>query len=143
MLRPEGLPRLYAMASHWISYLENATFPGGCFFAAASAEFDDRPGIIRDRIASITRRWRESLKSEADRARELDHIDREAEPALLAFQLHAFLQEANWAYQLLADDASFEHARTAAQSLLRSVATPEGIRMTKERRSVAASIMRS
>lgn len=136
--QPEGLPRLYAMESNWIDYVQDGTFRGGCFFAAASAEFDGRPGPIRERIASLTKYWRESLESEAVRALELGHIDEETDPALLAFQLHAFLQEANWAYQLLGDRVAFEQARAATQGLLRRLATPEGIRKTKERRVVAA-----
>ena len=136
--RPEGLPRLYAMESNWIDYVQDGTFRGGCFFAAASAEFDGRPGPIRERIASLTKYWRELLETEAARALELGHVDRQTDPALLAFQLHAFLQEANWAYQLLGDRGAFEQARAATQGLLRRLATPEGIRKTKERRVVAA-----
>ncbi len=136
--QPAGLPRLYAMESYWISYVQNETFRGGCFFSAASAEFDGRPGPIRERIASLTQYWRELLEIEAARARELGHIDQETDPALLAFQLHAFLQEANWAYQLLGDREAFEQARAATQGLLRRFATPEGLRKTKERRVVAA-----
>ena len=138
MKRPEGLPRLYAMQSHWISYVQNETFRGGCFFAAASAEFDGRPGPIRERIASLTKYWRELLETEAARARELGHLGQTTDPALLAFQLHAFLQEANWAYQLLGDRGTFDQARAATQALLRRAATPEGLRKTKERRVVAA-----
>lgn len=136
--QPEGLPRLYAMESSWIDYVQDSTFSGGCFFAAASAEFDGRPGPIRERIASLTQYWRKLLETEAARARELGHIDQETDPALLAFQLHAFLQEANWAYQLLGDRMAFEQARAATQGLLRRFATPEGIRKTKERKVVAA-----
>lgn len=136
--QPEGLPRLYAMESSWIDYIQANTSPGGCFFAAASAEFDGRPGPIRERIASLTKYWRELLETEAVRAIALGHIAQEADPALLAFQLHAFLQEANWAYQLLGDEMALRHARAAAQELLRSIATPEGIRKAKERKVVAA-----
>ena len=136
--QPEGLPRLYAMQSSWIDYVQDNTFRGGCFFAAASAEFDGRPGPIRERIASLTKYWRELLELEAARACELGHIDQKTDPALLAFQLHAFLQEANWAYQLLGDGQAFEQARAATQGVLRRLATPEGIRKTKERRVVAA-----
>ena len=52
--QPEGLPRLYAMESSWIDYVQDSTFSGGCFFAAASAEFDGRPRPMRERIASLT-----------------------------------------------------------------------------------------
>ena len=43
-------------ATRWISYLERRVFPGGCFFAAATLEFDDRPGPVRDRLEAGQRR---------------------------------------------------------------------------------------
>ncbi len=135
---PEGLPRLYAMESNWIDYIQNSGFHGGCFFAAASAEFDGRPGPIRESIALLTRNWRDRIEAEAARAIELGHLHSETDPALLAFQLHAFSQEANWAYQLLGEQRAFEQARASAQELLRRLATPEGLRRTKKRRVVTA-----
>src|SRR5579864_4572091 len=41
-----GTPRLRAMLDCWIGYVERIVFRGGCFFAAASAEFDSRPGPV-------------------------------------------------------------------------------------------------
>src|SRR5712692_9109449 len=48
LIHARGLPRLQAMLESWISYVENIVFRGGCFFAAASAEFDSRPGPVRN-----------------------------------------------------------------------------------------------
>ena len=134
----KGLPRLYAMEMNWIDYVQNSGLHGGCFFTAAAAEFDGRPGPIRERIAALTRGWRDMLKAEAQKAIELGHLHNEADPALLAFQLHALPQQANWAYQLLGEQNAFDHARASTQQLLRHLATPEGLRRTKERRTLSA-----
>ena len=48
----------------WLSYLERSVFPGGCFLTAASIEFDDRPGPVRDAIADGFRRWLGVLAAE-------------------------------------------------------------------------------
>ena len=40
----EGLVRLYKLCDIWLSYVQSGVFRGGCFFAAAAAEFDSRPG---------------------------------------------------------------------------------------------------
>ena len=48
-----GRARLLAIADAWLSYLGRDVFPGGCFVAAASCEFDDRPGRVRDAIAAM------------------------------------------------------------------------------------------
>src|SRR5215469_3534185 len=49
---PQGISRLKAMLERWLGYVERIVFRGGCFFAAASAEFDSRPGAVRDQIAA-------------------------------------------------------------------------------------------
>jgi len=136
-----GLPRLMALQSNWIDYVRGDSFRGGCFFAAASAEFDGRPGAVRTKLASLTGYWRERLEAEVQRGIELGHFQRETSPAMLAFALHAYLQEANWAYQLLGDGESFEHARRESEARIRRDATQEGLRAVKARRVVPAKIV--
>jgi AcrR family transcriptional regulator len=46
-----GLARLMAMMEAWIYSIERIQYRGGCFFFAASAEIDDRPGAVRDFLA--------------------------------------------------------------------------------------------
>ena len=41
---PDGLPRMQATLAAWLDYFRRDVFPGGCFFQAASLEFDDRRG---------------------------------------------------------------------------------------------------
>lgn len=137
---PEGLPRLFAMQSNWIGYLEQEPFRGGCFFAAASAEFDGRPGPVRKRVAALTGHWRALLEDEARRAVALGHLAPDTDPAQLAFELHAYPQEANWAHQLLRDDQAFAQARRASEARLRNAATAAGVRATKARRVVPAQV---
>ncbi len=48
-----GRARLLAIADAWLSYLGRDVFPGGCFVAAASCEFDDRPGRVHDAIVAM------------------------------------------------------------------------------------------
>src|SRR5687768_5303763 len=54
---PRGFPRLMAICQSWLSYVERRVFPGGCFFAAASFEFDGRPGPVRDQIRKLMDEW--------------------------------------------------------------------------------------
>ena len=55
--KPRGTPRLKGLLENWLGYVETIVFRGGCFFAAASAEFDSRPGAVRDQIATLTKAW--------------------------------------------------------------------------------------
>jgi AcrR family transcriptional regulator len=113
-LRAEpGIERLRAMAERWICYVEGEHFSGGCFFWAASAEFDGRPGPVRDRLAELTASWLDSIEAEARLAQRLAEIVDSEDPAQLAFELHAYVQEANWAFQLLRRSDAFMRARRA------------------------------
>jgi AcrR family transcriptional regulator len=110
---PRGLPRLRVMLEGWLGYVERTVFRGGCFFAAASAEFDSRPGKVRDEIASLTQSWLIALEEEIAFARRKKQINASVVPAQLAFELHAYVQEANWAFKLLDDKSAFSRARLA------------------------------
>jgi AcrR family transcriptional regulator len=110
---PRGISRLRAMLEHWLSYVEKIVFRGGCFFAAASAEFDSRPGAVRDQIAELTEAWMAGLREEIAFAQSQSEIPASIKPAQLAFELHAYVQEANWAFKLFNDKSAFLLARRA------------------------------
>ena len=42
-----GVEEVHSLTDAWLSYMEREVFRGGCFFAAASLEFDSRPGPVR------------------------------------------------------------------------------------------------
>jgi AcrR family transcriptional regulator len=111
-----GIPRLRAMLESWIGYVERIVFRGGCFFAAASAEFDSRHGPVRDEIASLTKTWLVALQDEIAFARSSKAMRASVDPVQLAFELHAYVQEANWAFKLFNDRSAFSRARRAIAS---------------------------
>lgn len=113
LARPRGVPRLLAMLENWIGYVERIVFRGGCFFAAAAAEFDSRPGPVRDEIASLSKAWLIGLRDEIAFAQSSKQVRADVDPAQLAFVLHAYVQEANWAFKLFNDESAFSQARQA------------------------------
>jgi len=115
---PRGLPRLRAMLENWLGYVERIVFRGGCFFAAASAEFDSRPGAVRGQIAELTNAWLVALREEIEVAQSKREIPGSIKPAQLAFELHAYVQEANWAFKLFNDKSAFLLARRAITSCI-------------------------
>src|SRR5215472_7359530 len=117
-----GLKRLDAMLTAWLNYVEQSVFRGGCFFAAASLEFDSRPGRVRDGVAALTKAWMDALRNEIAHAKTRKEIAPGTDPAQLAFELHAYVQEANWAYKLYGDRSAFSRARRAISDRVRSAA---------------------
>jgi AcrR family transcriptional regulator len=124
-----GTDRLRALMHSWVGYLERDVFPGGCFFAAASADVDSQPGPVRDRIAGIGRAAIDVIAAEVEAAQQLGQLRADVEARQLAFELHAYSLEANWARLLLDDDRAGDRARTAIDAALTRVAavTKEGI----------------
>ena len=120
--QPGGLPRLRALMASWISYLEREVFPGGCFLTAASIEFDDRPGPVRDAIAAAWRLWLDVIEREVAAARDQGQLAAsDVSPRQIAFELHAYVTAGNLAKQLFRDTDALEASRVAIGRLL-----PEG-----------------
>ena len=128
---PRGIARLKAVLENWIGYVERIVFRGGCFFAAASAEFDSRPGAVRDEIARLTKDWVRALQDEMLFGRSAKEISSSADPVQLAFELHAYVQEANWAFKLFNDKSAFSHARQAIADSLAAVSRKPNRKMER------------
>jgi AcrR family transcriptional regulator len=126
MAASPGTDRLRALMHSWISYLERDVFSGGCFFAAASADVDSQPGAVRDRVAGIGRAAIDAIAAEVEAAQHLGQLGVDVDPKQLAFELHAYALEANWARLLLDDNRAGDRARTAIDAALdRPAATTE------------------
>jgi len=108
---PEGAARLRAFASAYIEHLASGRYSGGCFWAATAAEFDDRPGPVRDAIAAGLDAWTGELERQA-------RIAGAADPERLAFELYALVMGANSRFRLSGDARFFDHARAAIAELL-------------------------
>jgi AcrR family transcriptional regulator len=127
MAASPGLDRLQVLMHAWIGYLERDVFPGGCFFAAASADVDSQPGPVRDRIAEIGGAAIDAMMTEVQAAQRLGQLREDIDPRQLAFELHAYAMEANWSRLLLDDDGAGGRARTAIDAALaRAATTAEG-----------------
>ena len=108
-----GLKRLRALCENWLSYGEGKVFPGGCFFSAASLEFDDRPGRVRDQIVVLMKKWLGSLEYAARDAQLTGELKKEVDVRQLAFELQALAMGANWSSRLFRDPSAFRMVRGA------------------------------
>jgi AcrR family transcriptional regulator len=118
---PKGLARIWALCDHMIGYAERQVFPGGCFFAATSFEFNNRTGPVRDRIESMIRSWLSYLEHAVEQAQEAGELDPDVSAREISFQLDAFAQASNAQYQLFRDPQVFGDARRAIQERLESL----------------------
>ena len=114
----DPLERLQALCEGFLSHVERRVFPGGCFFASATAEFDTRPGPVKDKIASVQQHWLERLRQLIREAQKAGSLDSTEDPAQLAFELEAYLLMGNTAFVLDDDPSHLRRARTAIRNRL-------------------------
>src|SRR3954453_8203545 len=115
-----GLARLDAYCEQFMSHVQRAVFPGGCFFISAMTEFDARPGNLRDRIATYIGRWTGRLRAEVVAAQEQRDVDPAADPDQLVFEIQSALVLSNVLWVLSEDPGVFERARIAISSRIAS-----------------------
>lgn len=108
-----GLRLLRALCENLLAYGEEKTFPGGCFFSAASLEFDDRPGPVRDRIVGLMKKWLGNLERAARDAQDAGEIRQDVDARQLAFEIHALDMGGNWSSRLFRDESAFRSAKVA------------------------------
>ena len=99
---PPGAERLRAIGN---GYLERVNdYAGGCFWFSVTAEYDDRPGPVRDAIAAAMDAWLALIAAEA---RAAGHED----PDRFAFEFYAAGLGANARFRLSGDRRGFDYAR--------------------------------
>lgn len=106
---PDGAPRLRALAERYLD--QTNRYSGGCFWGATSAEYDDRPGPVRDAIAASLDAWLGEIERQA-RIAGVEHPER------FAFEVYSLVMGANSRYRLSGDERVFEYAREAVEQLL-------------------------
>jgi AcrR family transcriptional regulator len=114
-----GLARLRALIGAWFEYIGSDTFVGGCLLMEASAEFDNRPGPVRDLIAETMGMWMDLLVEQAREAIARGELAPGTDPEQLAWELHAFGLGLNWDRQLNESPDALRRARTAVETRLR------------------------
>lgn len=116
---PHGIARLRALVEGWMTYVRTPLFEGGCFWTATLAEYDSRPGPVRDLLFEQQFEWLALLEHEISLAVAAGEFAGQ-DPVLLAFQIDAVLRSTNIALRR-GDAASVERANRSVESML---ATP-------------------
>lgn len=119
----EGLERLRGLCESFLSYVENRTLPGGCFFAAAAAELGGRSGPLKARVAENQRDWIGVLTLAAEKAEKDGQLRADADVGILVFELNALVIAANTGFILQDDPTIIPRARAAVARVLSAATT--------------------
>jgi AcrR family transcriptional regulator len=119
---PPGVERVLALGEAFLSHVERGVFPGGCFFTAATAELNVRPGPLRDRIAAFVGGWLQTIEEAVREAQERGELAADADAGQIAFEVNALLVTANLAYLLFGAPPVLERARRGVRERLAAAA---------------------
>src|SRR4051812_15122097 len=119
-----GLPRLRALFDHWLDWTLSSGLPGGCIMISAAAEYDDRPGPIRDAVIANQRRGSAISEKAVRLAVEEGHLRRDTDPDQIAFEMLGIILANHNHRRLLGDREARQRAMTAFDQLVARHAAP-------------------
>jgi AcrR family transcriptional regulator len=114
---PRGEPRVRALFEGWLHWARTGTMRAGCVFVAASTEFDDQPGPVRDRLVRLQKDWLEFM-AQAYRLAQAEGHFQAGDPEQFAQDLHGTLLAYHHAARLLRDPKAESRARAAFEALV-------------------------
>jgi AcrR family transcriptional regulator len=119
LTKPKGLPRLRQMIDAWlkISVGENTS---SCFFIAGAAEFDDRPGIVRDELVRSVQDWRSALLRAIKESIAAGHLKKNVAPQELLFHLYSIVLGAHHDSRFLQNPKSLALANKLIKNIFLS-----------------------
>ena len=106
---PRGLPRLRVLFDKWM-LLVAGEVQAGCIFISGAAEFDDRPGPVRDALASSVKTWLAAVHRAVQQAKEMGHLPTDSDESQIAFEMHGLILALHYEARFLKNAGSI--ART-------------------------------
>lgn len=120
---PRGAPRMRALFERWIKWEQDIALPGGCIFVAATAELDDRPGPVRDRLVELQRDWIQVLATSVRKGIEAGAFRADTDPQQFAQDMYGVMLALHFHRRLMRDASAEGRARRAFAGLLERAAT--------------------
>lgn len=120
MRQPRGLQRLTAIFDNWLDWAEATQLPGGCPIYAAAAEYDDRPGPMRDAVAERERLAEDGLAKAIQLAVDAGELARDTDVRQLTFEMIGIVLVTYQSKRLLDARDAQQRARAAFDRLIHS-----------------------
>lgn len=113
-----GLPRLRALFERWLDWALESGLPGGCIMISAAAEYDDRPGPIRDAVIANQHRGNAITQKAVRLAIEEGHLAPDTDPEQISFEMLGIVLASHNHRRLLGDREARKRALTAFDQLI-------------------------
>ena len=117
MQKPRGVPRLQAMFDNWMVQT-SAEIDSGCIYISGAVEFDDRPGLVRDALASSVNTWQNALQRAVAQAQAEKHLNAQADPLQVAFEIHGLILALHYEARFLRNPGAVDRARQGFNTIV-------------------------
>lgn len=112
-----GLPRVRALFSNWMKRVA-VELQSGCIFISGAVEFDDRPGVVRDALASSVKTWLAAMYRAVVQAKQMGHLHDEADEEQMAFEIHGLILALHYEARFLENPDAIRHASKGFENIL-------------------------
>ncbi len=117
MEMPRGLPRLRALFHCWM-LRTSAEIDSGCLYISGAVEFDDRPGPVRDALASSVKTWLTALHRSVLQARDEQHLSKDTDATQMSFEIHGLILALHYEARFLKTAKSLNRAKQGFEHIL-------------------------
>ena len=112
-----GLPRVQALFANWMKRVA-VEIQSGCIFISGAVEFDDRPGPVRDALATSVQTWLTALYRAVVLAKQCGHLQADADEQQMAFEIHGLILALHYEARFLKNPGSIGRANQGFANIL-------------------------
>ena len=123
MQEPRGLPRVRALFANWMQRVA-VEIQSGCIFISGAVEIDDRPGPVRDALASSVTAWLQALYRAVVQARQEKQLMDDADEEQMAFEIHGLILALHYEARFLNRPGAVDRANRGFENILARYARP-------------------
>jgi len=126
MREARGLPRLRSLFERWVKRV-SIEVDSGCIYISGAVEFDDRPGPVRDALASMVVAWHAALARAIRQAIDEHHLVPETDVTQMLFELHGLILALHHDARFLRLPGAVKRATRAFDHVLSHYLRPQAI----------------
>ena len=120
---PRGLPRLRAMFANWMKRT-SIEIEAGCIYISGAVEFDDRPGPVRDALASSVKTWLTAMNRAVVLAKKEGHLRADVDEQQMTFEIHGLILALHYEARFLKTPGSVDRALAGFERIVKEHQTP-------------------
>ena len=117
------MPRLQALFANWMKRVA-IEIHSGCIFISGAVEFDDRPGPVRDALATSVQTWLNAMLRAVELAKQCGHLQPRADEHQMAFEIHGLILALHYEARFLKKPGSIERANKGFDNILARYGAP-------------------